>query len=76
MPFCALLCPSGPGPIPESFGNLTSLTQLYLSQNGVEGRIPPSMCQLTDLHNLGLSHNRLNGTIPTCFMDFPSLRML
>lgn len=51
------------GTIPASLSNLTSLTQLRLSNNQLKGSIPTPL--LTSLTVLLLDNNLLEGTIPT-----------
>lgn len=55
------------GPIPASFGNLTRLNALYLSDNNLTGSIPVALGQLMQLSILDLSRNSLTGSIPTGF---------
>ena len=52
------------GSIPPEIGNLTNLTQLYLSYNQLTGEIPPEIGNLTNLTTLYLQHNNLTGEIP------------
>ena len=49
--------------IPESIGNLTELTQLWLSYNQLYGEIPASFNNLTKLERLSLHGNNLSGNI-------------
>ncbi|KAH9679092.1 protein kinase domain-containing protein [Citrus sinensis] len=53
------------GPIPELFGDLTSLEVLNLSKNKISGPIPTSMEKLVYLRELNLSFNKLEGEIPS-----------
>lgn len=64
------------GPIPLSFGNLTNLTGLYLSNNKLNGTIPASIGQLVRLSVLDLSHNELTGSVPLSFSSFVNLSFL
>ncbi|KAJ7517917.1 hypothetical protein O6H91_21G045900 [Diphasiastrum complanatum] len=53
------------GPIPDSFGNLTELTDfLDLSQNNLEGSIPAGIMGLPKLKKMELYINNLTGQIP------------
>ncbi|CAI9301555.1 unnamed protein product [Lactuca saligna] len=53
------------GAIPESIGNLKSLSRIELPNNNFSGRIPKSMENLTQLTYLDLSSNKLTGQIPS-----------
>ncbi len=53
--------------IPSSFGGMTGLQELYLSDNKFEGDIPPEMGNMFSLRILNLSENKLTGTIPVEF---------
>ena len=48
-----------------SIGNLSYLTKLALSGNGLTGSIPLSISGMNSLANLTMSSNQLSGTIPT-----------
>ncbi|KAM7501550.1 hypothetical protein LguiB_000454 [Lonicera macranthoides] len=52
------------GTIPIDIGELTSLTILDLSSNGLVGSIPSSISHLTNLQDLILNSNQLTGKIP------------
>ena len=52
------------GTIPNSIGNLNSLTQLNLYNNQLNGTIPNSIGNLSSLIKLNLYYNQLNGIIP------------
>lgn len=52
------------GPIPEAFGNMTSLENLYLSGNLLKGGIPKSFGNLCRLGYLSLADNDLEGMLP------------
>ncbi|KAI8014772.1 putative LRR receptor-like serine/threonine-protein kinase [Camellia lanceoleosa] len=64
------------GAIPSSFGNLTNLTSLYLSDNVLDGIIPSSFGQLSRLSVLDLSQNSLTGFIPLSFASLMNLTLL
>lgn len=64
------------GPIPLSFGNLTNLTGLYLSNNKLNGTIPASISQLVRLSVLDLSRNELSGSIPLSLSSLGNLSFL
>eukprot|EP01038_Epipyxis_sp_PR26KG_P009357 gene9357-12607_t len=52
------------GEIPSCLYNMTSLTTLHLSGNGLQGTIPNNLIISPKLTNLVLSHNELRGPIP------------
>ncbi|EYU33549.1 hypothetical protein MIMGU_mgv1a024751mg, partial [Erythranthe guttata] len=55
------------GPIPQSIGNLTSLTQLALRSCSLSGEIPESLAQLRSLGilDLGIYSTQVVGKIPS-----------
>ena len=57
-------------------GQLTKLTNLYLSNNELTGPIPPELGQLTNLTLLSLFDNELTGPIPTELGQLTKLRAL
>ncbi|PHU23512.1 hypothetical protein BC332_08619 [Capsicum chinense] len=59
-----------------SLGNLTSLEELYLSYNNLEGEVPASLAQLTKLRLLGLSVNSLSGEFPPSLYNLSSLELI
>ncbi|XP_030487788.2 receptor-like protein EIX2 [Cannabis sativa] len=59
--------------IPQFFGNMTTITYLDLSHNGLIGSIPTSFGCLTALMYLDLSSNSINGSIPHTFGNMTSL---
>ncbi|RZC79315.1 hypothetical protein C5167_003534 [Papaver somniferum] len=68
--------PTSIGKIPSSLGNLTSLSELYLDGNSLQGSIPSSLGNCLKLQALTLAHNNLNGTIPETILSIPSLSTL
>ncbi|XP_002984595.2 LRR receptor-like serine/threonine-protein kinase GSO2 [Selaginella moellendorffii] len=52
------------GPIPSSFGQLSSLEELSVSSTGLTGQIPSSLGQLSRLVKLDVTSNSLSGSIP------------
>lgn len=62
--------------IPNTIGNLTSLTGLYLSDNNLTGNVPDSLGQLSALSVLDLSGNSLTGNIPESFVSLANLSSL
>ncbi|CAI5505039.1 unnamed protein product, partial [Closterium sp. Naga37s-1] len=64
------------GPIPDAIGNLTALTQLYLSSTKLTGSLPPTMSRLTRLQEITLSFNTLSGSIPEGIADLAALSLL
>ncbi|KAH9703930.1 putative LRR receptor-like serine/threonine-protein kinase [Citrus sinensis] len=61
------------GSIPSSFGNLTSIDTLYLSQNNLDGSSPDTLGLLKNLGTLALAANRLSGTIPSSIFNISSI---
>ncbi|GJP29931.1 hypothetical protein CLOM_g20506 [Closterium sp. NIES-68] len=55
------------GSIPDALSNLTRLTLLSLSYNGMTGSIPSSLANLRQLNTLSLTTNELTGSIPSAF---------
>ena len=64
------------GTIPTEFGFMSSLTQLYLDGNNIEGSIPSSLGTATQLSDLRLFDNRLRGTLPPSLGNLSLLRVL
>nr|GEW78206.1 probable LRR receptor-like serine/threonine-protein kinase At2g16250 [Tanacetum cinerariifolium] len=64
------------GGVPFSIGNLTSLSELYLSGNELTGIIPSSFGMLSRLKVLDLSRNLLTGSVPECFGNLVNFRYL
>jgi hypothetical protein len=68
--------PNITGPIPESFGNMTTLKSLSLAYNSLSGTIPTQMGQLTDMVQMWLFFNRLEGEIPTTLGSLTKMKIL
>ncbi len=59
-----------------SIGNLTNLTELYMSGNQFTGNIPTQIGNLTALTRLDLSQNQLSGSIPSQIWGLTNLQTL
>ncbi|KAH7424352.1 hypothetical protein KP509_11G003900 [Ceratopteris richardii] len=55
------------GPLPSSFGEMTSLRNLHLYGNQISGPIPESFGLLSQLYNADLGHNQISGRIADGF---------
>ncbi|XP_058075935.1 receptor-like protein EIX2 [Magnolia sinica] len=65
------------GPIPAALlRGLSSLEELNLSENQLNGNIPEALGGLSSLKELSLSGNQLNGTIPTTLGQLSNLSWL
>jgi Leucine-rich repeat (LRR) protein len=64
------------GTIPDSFQQLTQLTELDLDSNLLTGTIPTAIGGLTQLTLLVLEYNQLTGTIPTVLGQLLQLAQL
>ncbi|XP_058076456.1 receptor-like protein EIX1 [Magnolia sinica] len=65
------------GPIPAArLGGLSSLEELDLSRNQLNGNIPAALGGLSSLQELSLQENQLNGTIPTTLGQLSNLGWL
>ncbi|KAL2519158.1 RNI-like superfamily protein [Abeliophyllum distichum] len=64
------------GPLPSTFGGLTSLLKLDLSNNQLEGKIPQEIGKLKNITLLDLSKNRFSGGLATLFQEMSSLEQL
>lgn len=64
------------GVIPNSLGNLSSLSALYLADNGLTGFVPESLSWLEGLSVLDLSRNLLVGSVPASFGSLRNLTLL
>nr|TKS15213.1 receptor-like protein 12 isoform X1 [Populus alba] len=61
------------GQIPESIGNLKSLTELDVAESNFSGVIPSSLGNLTKLNYLHLSYNSFSGKIPPSLVNLLQL---
>ena len=52
------------GTIPESLGNVATLTHVYLASNSFQGPVPTSVANLPNLQVIDLTFNKLNGPLP------------
>uniref|UniRef100_A0A7N2LEX9 Leucine-rich repeat-containing N-terminal plant-type domain-containing protein n=1 Tax=Quercus lobata TaxID=97700 RepID=A0A7N2LEX9_QUELO len=53
--------------LPTWIGNISSLEDIFMAKNHLEGPIPIELCKLVHLTFLDLSDNNLFGYIPSCF---------
>ncbi|KAL9272138.1 Receptor-like kinase TMK4-like protein [Drosera capensis] len=53
------------GKISPSFGQLTSLRNLFLNDNNLTGTIPANLTSLANLTTLNVANNNLTGPVPT-----------
>jgi len=52
------------GTLPPELSAVTTLSSLFLGNNGMAGSIPSELSMLSDLENVQLQRNQLTGTIP------------
>jgi len=64
------------GTLPNSIGNLTSLTYLIIADFNFTGEIPDSISNLVHLETLGIYDSALTGTIPNLQSSAESLTSL
>ncbi|KAH7571192.1 hypothetical protein JRO89_XS05G0265800 [Xanthoceras sorbifolium] len=64
------------GPLPNSIGNLKSMTELNLESCNFTGSIPASLSNLQSVTTLDLSYNRFVGAIPEIFVNLTQLSSL
>lgn len=64
------------GSIPLSVGNLTSMTNLVISNNYLSGEIPDFWNDMNRLYLIDMSNNSLSGTIPRSMGSLPFLLFL
>ena len=64
------------GPIPESLGGLSNLTELDLGGNSLSGPIPEVLGGLSNLEQLYLRYNELTGPIPEVLGGLSNLEQL
>lgn len=62
------------GKVPATFP--TSLVEISMRNNSLEGDLPEEIKNLSFLQVLDLSHNRLNGPVPFFLFDHPSLQQI
>lgn len=62
------------GNVPDTFP--TSLVEISMRNNSLEGNIPRAIKNLSFLQVLDLSHNRLNGSVPFFVFDHPTLQQV
>ncbi|CAM0947868.1 unnamed protein product [Alopecurus aequalis] len=60
------------GPFPDEIGNMTSMVQLYLSNNSLVDMIPSDMKNLCDLKIFFSYGNNINGSITELFHRLPN----
>ncbi|KAK2990687.1 hypothetical protein RJ640_000108, partial [Escallonia rubra] len=61
------------GTIPNSFGNLSALEELYLAESNLEGSIPSEMGQLTRLTIFAIAINKFQGVIPATIFNISTI---
>ncbi|XP_038699678.1 receptor-like protein 14 [Tripterygium wilfordii] len=61
------------GKLSRSMSNMSSLSEIGMSDNLFEGSIPQEICKLYNLEFLDLSRNNLSGPIPHCFSELRNL---
>lgn len=65
------------GSLPAELGNLTYLTDLYLTDNNnLTGPIPAELSNLANLEKLDLDNNKLSGSIPAALSNMTNLKDL
>ncbi|KYQ88353.1 leucine-rich repeat-containing protein (LRR) [Tieghemostelium lacteum] len=64
------------GSIPESLGNTTSLTNLWLYDNSFTGEIPHTFSHLTNLELLEVTTNQMTGDLNGKFNNLSNLKTL
>ncbi|KAJ9560624.1 hypothetical protein OSB04_005784, partial [Centaurea solstitialis] len=65
------------GSIPSSVDTLSSLKELSLARNELDGSLPLlGFCELKNLCELDLSENMFEGELPPCFSGLSSLKLL
>ncbi|CAA7033099.1 unnamed protein product [Microthlaspi erraticum] len=67
---------TGWGKLPASLGNLTSLTELVIGDNNIEGGIPDDIARLTQMVTLESSRNNFSGVLPPAIYNLSSLELL
>ena len=64
------------GCIPDTLGSVSSLRELWLSHNSLQGPLTPSIGGLRHLTTLVLGHNYLTGVLPNSLSKLQKLRVL
>ena len=62
--------------IPESWGKLEKLEELYISGTNLSGNIPKTIGGMRNLKHLELEFNQITGTIPESFGNLSELEVL
>jgi Leucine-rich repeat (LRR) protein len=64
------------GSLPNAIGSLTSLEELYLGENRIEGGFPAAFHNLGNLTTLSMPNNWLSGDVLDNLYDMPALRFV
>ncbi|CEM39805.1 unnamed protein product [Vitrella brassicaformis CCMP3155] len=64
------------GPLPRSFGNMTSLERVSISWTPITGTLDPSIGSLQKLATLRLKYTMISGPLPLLESQLPKLRTL
>jgi Leucine-rich repeat (LRR) protein len=63
------------GTIPESFGDLVNLTQVFMTENFLSGPLPESLYTLHKLFNFDIAENAFNGTVSNNLGSLTALKL-